>query len=145
MKIFRTDEADHAVHQERIERASNCVCTRFQRELVDSMMSPRGKRASLPSFEIHDIRALPGHIPPAMMFKNLVPAFTQHRQCNAETAICGFSASDGLEKKIHGRSEGERRKLCCDVRKAASLGWYLIGVDEASQTMQDCPGRLNRI
>src|SRR6266853_1454768 len=91
------------------------------------------------------MHVLPGHIPPAMMFKNLLAAFAQHRQCNAETAICGLSASNGLEEKVHRRSECERSKLRCDVRKAASLGWYFIGVDEASQTMEDCAGRLNRI
>src|SRR6267378_510094 len=145
VKIFRTDEADNTVHQERIKRTRNGVRTRFQSQLIDSMMSSGGECASLPRFKIHDIRAPPVHVSLAMMFENLLAAFAQHFQCDAETAIRGFSAGDGLKKQIHGGSAGEGSKLRCDVRETASLRWNLVGIHETCQAVEDRADCLYRI
>src|SRR6195256_653508 len=120
VKIFRADEADNAVHQERIKRPGNGIRTRFQSQLIDSMMSPGGECASLPRLKIHDIRAPPLHVSLSMMFQNLLAAFAQHFQRDAETAICAFGAGDGLKKQIQRSVGGEGSKLRCDVREAAS-------------------------
>ena len=60
VKIFRADEADHAIHQKRIETSRHAVGARFQRELVDAVMRLGGKRAALAGLEIHDVRPFHG-------------------------------------------------------------------------------------
>ena len=53
IEIFRADEADHAVHEERIKHSRDTVRARFKRQLIHSVMSFGRKSASLTRFEIH--------------------------------------------------------------------------------------------
>src|SRR6202035_6049305 len=108
-------------------------------------MSTGGERASLPSLEIHDVRALPRHISLAMMLENLLAAFSQHRQGNAKTAIGGFRAGYGLKKKIERRPAGHGGKLSGDVRQAASLRWHIVRVHKTRETLEDRANCLNGI
>ena len=62
VQIFWADEADNAVDEERLERSRNPVCSRFQRQLIDSVMRLRGKSATLAGFEIHHVIAFPADI-----------------------------------------------------------------------------------
>src|ERR1700722_1395771 len=55
VQIFRTDKADDAVDQERLERARHRVGARLQRLLVDAVVRIGGERAALPGLEIHHI------------------------------------------------------------------------------------------
>src|SRR5882762_10653716 len=57
IEIFRADEADHAVDQQRIESARNGVGARLAGLLVDAVMGVGRKRRALPGFEIHDVVA----------------------------------------------------------------------------------------
>src|SRR6266853_1605182 len=103
------------------------------------------ERASLPCLVIHDIRARPWHVPLLMMFKNLLTALSQHRQCNAETAICGFGPGYGLKKKIDWSPTGHRGKLSGDVRQAAGLRWNVVRVHETCEAVEDRANCLNGI
>ena len=38
-EILRSDEANYAVHEKRVERASDAIGAGFQGELIDAMMS----------------------------------------------------------------------------------------------------------
>src|SRR5260370_18347282 len=87
VKILRTDESDHAVHQERIESAGNAVGARLQSQLIDSEVRPRRQRASLPGFKIHNIVALPTRVSLPILSKNLFSTFTQHRHCNSQPSL----------------------------------------------------------
>ena len=75
-----------------------------KRQLIDTVMSFGGKRAALSRFEIHGLSALPFHITRAMMLENLLAAFAQRRERDAEAAIRRFGACDGLEEQIDGRA-----------------------------------------
>src|SRR5262249_53093987 len=55
VEILRTDEADHAVHQKRLEGAGHTVSSCFERELIDAVVGLRGKGAALAGLEIHDV------------------------------------------------------------------------------------------
>ena len=70
IEIFRADEADDAVDQERIEGASDSVGAGFERELIDAVMRLRRERAALAGFEVHDVVADPGDVALAMMLED---------------------------------------------------------------------------
>jgi DNA-binding transcriptional MocR family regulator len=57
IKIFRTDEADHRIDEQRLEPSRDGVGARFHRLLVDPEMRVRRQRAALAGFEIHDVAA----------------------------------------------------------------------------------------
>src|SRR6516165_5752265 len=57
VEIFRADEADHGVDEERRERARHRVGARLERLLVDAVMRAGGERAPLPGLEIHHVVA----------------------------------------------------------------------------------------
>ena len=63
-----------------MEYARDSVSARFERQLIDSVMSFGGKSAALAGFEVHDVIARPGNIAMAMMLQHLFAAFAQHVQ-----------------------------------------------------------------
>src|ERR1700691_3473151 len=145
IEILRADETHNAVYQERIEAPSNAIGARFQRQLVHSVVGVCGERATLTGFEIHDVFTLPGHVAAAVMLENLLAAFTNHFQCNSETAIRGLRSGNRLEEKIHGRVALQSRQLRADVRKAAGLRGHLINIDEPVQRLKNRARSLDGI
>ena len=57
VEIFRPDEADHGVDQQRPEAARHRIGARLQRLLVDAVMRAGGERAALAGLEIHHVVA----------------------------------------------------------------------------------------
>src|SRR6266852_9024284 len=100
VQVFRTDKADHTVHQKGLEYARYPVRPRFQSQLIDSIVSFRREGAPLTGFEIHQIVPLPGPITSAVMFEDLLPALLQHRESNAKAAIGSFRASNRLKEQV---------------------------------------------
>src|SRR5579872_1871108 len=104
VQILRADETDDAVNEERLKRSRHSVRSRFQRQLIDSVMCIRGKSAALAGFEVHDVIARPADIALAVMRKDPFAAFTQHGQSNSEASVRRLRPCNGLEKKIDRRT-----------------------------------------
>src|SRR5258707_14653437 len=115
VQIFRPDESHDTVDEKRLKRPSHSVGSRFESQLVHSMMRLDRKSAALAGFEVHSMIACPTDISLAVMFKNSFAAFTQHAESNSETAVRRFRASDGLEKKIDWSAALHRRQLRRDM------------------------------
>jgi hypothetical protein len=93
-EIFRTDEPNHAVYQERIEHSRNSVGPRFQRQLINPTVSFRGKCAPLAGLEVHHVLPFPPYVALGVMFENSLAALLQHRQGDAEAAVSCFGTRD---------------------------------------------------
>ncbi len=145
VEIFRADEADNGVDEERIERTGNAIGARFQRQLVDAVMRVGGERASLPRFEIHHVVAAPGHIARPVMIQNTLAAFPQHREINAEALVRCLRAGDGLEQQIDRRAVIQTRQLGGDMREATCLRRDGKRRDEAIDCFQDGADRFDGI
>jgi hypothetical protein len=52
VQILRADETYDTVDQKRLESPCDSVRSRFERQLIDSVMCLGGKRAALTSFDI---------------------------------------------------------------------------------------------
>src|SRR5215469_2930617 len=98
VEVFRADKSNHTVHQERLEYTRQTIRSRLQGHLVDAMMSFGGKSAPLAGFEVHDARALPGHVSSAVVLKRSRTAFAQHLNRNPEASIRRFRTRDGLKQ-----------------------------------------------
>ena len=72
-----------------------------------------------------------------MMFEDALASFAKHREGDAEAAIGGFGAGDGLEEEIDRRAAVERGELCRDVREAAGLRGDVVGLDEAREGVEN--------
>src|SRR5271155_4254151 len=107
VEILRTDEADDTVDEKWVEGACDSVGSRFEGQLIGSVMRFGGESATLAGFEVHDVVAYPADIvidiALAMMCENLFPALAQHVQSDSEAAVGGFRPRDGLEKKVDRR------------------------------------------
>ena len=57
VEVFRADEADYAVDQQRREGAGDGVGARLDGLLIDAVMRVGGQRAALAGLEIHDVVA----------------------------------------------------------------------------------------
>src|SRR3954469_16231610 len=99
-KIFRADEADHAVDQQRIERTGDAVSARFEGLLIDTVMGARRQRRALPGLEIHDIVAdgRPPQRQPGFA------GFLEHRKIDPKTSVGSLSAGNRLEYQIDGET-----------------------------------------
>ncbi len=71
------------------------------------------------------------------MLEDAFAAFAEHGERDAEAAIGGFGAGDGLEEEIDRRAAIERGELRRDVREAAGLRGHVVGVDEALERVED--------
>src|SRR5580658_1225236 len=98
VQILRANEADDTVDEKRAEGARDSVGSRFERQLIDSVMCFGGESAALAGFEVHDVVAYPADIMLAMMFENLFAALAQHVQSDSETAVGRLRSRYGLEK-----------------------------------------------
>src|ERR1051325_3481828 len=99
-QIFRADESNHRIDQQRIKGARHRVGSRFQRLLVDPLMRLGRKRASLTRLEIHDLvadSATPGRQP-------RTSSLAEQGKIDAEMAICRFCSGDGLKYQIDRRA-----------------------------------------
>ena len=80
-EVLRADEADHAVDQERVERAGHAVGPGFERELIDAVMRLGRQGAALAGLEVHHVVADPGHVRAlAVMLQHALAALAQQRQ-----------------------------------------------------------------
>src|SRR5271168_656053 len=89
-EIFRADEANDAVNQERVEHSRYSIRARFEGYLVHALVGFSGEGTTLPCFEIHHVRAFPLHVAPTMMFEHARAALAQSRERNAEAAVRRF-------------------------------------------------------
>ena len=132
VQIFRADEADNAVDQERIERSRHPICPRFQRQLIDCRDELPRKARCPGRFRNTSRCCLPSATSRcAMMLQHPFAAFAQHGQSDSEAAIRRFGAGDGLEKQIDRRAAIHRGELSGDMRQAAGLRGNFVGVDQA--------------
>src|ERR1700675_341886 len=104
VQILGTDEADYTIDEKRLVGPRDSVGSRFERQLIDSVMRFGGETAALAGFEIHHVIACPASIPLAMMLENLFAALAQHVQCDSEAAVGRLRTRYGLEKKVDRRS-----------------------------------------
>src|SRR5271167_4999947 len=98
VQILRADEADDTVDEKRMEGARDSVGSRFERELIDSVMRLGGESATLAGFEVHRVISHPAGVEIAgalaMMFENLFVALAQDAQSDAEAAVGRFRPRD---------------------------------------------------
>src|SRR6185437_14315785 len=137
VEIFGSNEAYHAIHNERIEDPRDTIGACLKSELIDALMSFSRKRAALARFEIHGLRALPFRVTRAMMLESFFAAFAQRRERDAKAAIRRFGACDGLEEQVHGRAAIHGGELGADVCEAADLCGYLVGFHQTIQCVKD--------
>ena len=119
VEIFRTDEADHAVDQERVERTRHRVGARLQRLLVDTVMRVGGERAALPGLEIHHVVADGA----AAKRERGLARLAQQRKLDAEALVGRFGAGDRLEHEIDRRAVADQIERGGDMREHAGLRW----------------------
>jgi len=119
VEILGADEADDAVYEKWIEASREAVGSRFERQLVYSLVCFCGERAALTGFEIHDVLALPGDLALAMMFENLLAAFTNHLKRNSEATICGLLPATDWKRRSTGAPRAKASNcvlMCADSR-----------------------------
>src|SRR5438874_1020382 len=101
VQILRTDEADDAVDEKRLEDPCDPVGSCFERQLIDAVMRFGGQCTALAGFEVHNVITCPTDIPLAVMIENLFAAFTQGIHCDSEAPVGRFRTCNGLEKKVY--------------------------------------------
>jgi len=122
IEIFWTDEADHAVDEQRIEGARHRIGPRFAGLLIDIVMGVGRQRRALPGLEIHQMiadRAAAERQPG-------LTRLAQQREIDAEAAVGSLRSRDRLEHQIDrgalpDQSErrghmGEHAALCRDLQ-----------------------------
>src|SRR5579864_4477291 len=97
-EILRPNEANYAVHEKRLERASDAIGAGFQGKLIDAMMSLGRQRAALAGFEVHHVIAFPGHVATAVMIENLLASLGKHCECDSKASVGGLRSRYGLEQ-----------------------------------------------
>src|SRR5580693_9270216 len=86
IEVFRTDEADYAVHEKGIENTCYTISAGFECQLIDSVMGLGGKRATLARLEIHDVVSNPLDLARPVMFKYAFAALAQRAQRDSKTS-----------------------------------------------------------
>ena len=61
-KVFWTNEAHHAINQERVKSPGDAIGSGLECKLVDTVVSSGGEGTPLPCFEVHGLIADPGYI-----------------------------------------------------------------------------------
>src|ERR1700755_3407952 len=84
IEIFRADEADHAVDQQRLESAGDCIGAGLAGLLVDAVMGTGRERRALPGLEIHDIVTDAA----ALLRAAGVTRFPQNAKIDTEAPVC---------------------------------------------------------
>src|SRR6516164_1221297 len=92
-EIFRADEADYRVDEERRERARHRVGARLERLLVDAVVRAGGKRAALPGLEVHHVVADGA----ALERQRGRARLGEQREIDAEAFVRGLAPRDRLE------------------------------------------------
>lgn len=100
-----SDEADHGIHQQRIELPGHRIGAGPGGLLVDPMVGSGPKTPTLAGFEIQH---LPARRHPAGAESGF-PRFLQNSQINAEGPVGGFRPGDALEHRIHREAGIPRR------------------------------------
>ena len=132
IEIFRPDEADHGVDQQRAKLTRHGVGPHFQGLLVDTVVRVGRQCAALAGFEVHDIvtdRA-------ARQRACRVQAFTQQREVDTETAIGLFAAGDGLKRQVQRRAALDRLYRGAEVREHAGLHRDVEALPQRVQHLQ---------
>ena len=145
VQILGSNEADHAVDEEGIESASDTVSSRFERQLVDSVVRFRGQGAALAGFEIHHVVSYPRNITLAMMFQNALAAFSQHGQIYTEADVGCLGSGDRLKQQIDRSATIQARQLGGDVREATRLRGNAQHRNQAVERAQDSSDNLDGI
>ena len=130
VEIFRADEADDGVDQQRPEAARHRVGARLERLLVDAVMRVGGERAALAGLEIHHVVADGA----AVKRQRGRVRLAEQREVDAEALVGGLRAGDRLEHQIDRRAWRSDRawwsraparrsasgcRACCASRRAS--------------------------
>ena len=117
IQVFRADEADHAVHQQRRECARHGIGARLDGLLVDAVMRIGRQRAALAGLEIHHVVADGA----ALQRQRRVARLAQQGERDAEAAVRRLGAADRLEHQIDRRAALDRAQAGGDMRQHAGL------------------------
>ncbi len=132
IEIFRADEADDGVDQQRLVGAGDCVGAGLQRLLVDAMMGAGRECRTLAGLEIHDIVAERAALQRAAGLQSLL----QHGEVDAEGGVGVLRAGDGLENEVHRRAALDQLDRGGDVGEHAALGRDVETGDELVEQLQ---------
>ncbi|KAH2812497.1 hypothetical protein KXV85_005082, partial [Aspergillus fumigatus] len=140
VEVFRADEADHAVDEQRIERTGHRIGARFQRLLVHAVVGVGRQRRALPGLEIHHV--LPDRAAP--LRQSGLPRFLQKRKIDAEAAVGGLGAGDRLEYQIDRHALPDQGQGRGDMSQHAALRRNVQPRDQFIQQAQQ-PGDHGRV
>ncbi len=132
VEVFRADETDHGVHQQRFEFTGHGIGARFAGLLIDAVMGIGRQGAALAGLEIHQVVTQRA----ALLRQACLVAFLQQREVDAETAVSRFGAGDGLEHQVQRRTAVDRLDRGGDVGEDAALGRYLVATDDRVEHLQ---------
>ncbi len=118
VEIFRPDEADHRIDQQRSEFSRHRVGARLERLLVDAVMGIGGQRAALTGLEIHHVVADGA----ALERQRGRARLSQQREIDAEAAVGRLRSGNGLKHQIDRRAALDQRERGGHVRQHAGLG-----------------------
>src|ERR1700722_20339832 len=83
-QIFRADETDHSVDEQRLEGARDGVRAGLERLLVAAVMRAGGERAALAGLEIHDVVAKRA----ALLRQRRRASFAEQGDIDTEAFVC---------------------------------------------------------
>ena len=132
IQIFRADEADDGVDQQRLERAGDGVGAGLDGLLVDAVMGVGGQRGALAGLEIHDVVADRA----ALQRQRGVLGLAQDAEIDAEAGVGGLGAGDGLEHQIDRRAAADHLDRVGDVGQHAGLGRDVVPQAQRVQHVQ---------
>jgi hypothetical protein len=144
VQVFRPNEANNTVYQERVEGARHTIGTGLQGELVHPVVSVCRQRATLTGLEVHDIIPDPGNVSGAVMIQDPLLPFTQHTEVNTETGVGSLGAGDRLKKQVYWCAALQAGKLRADMCQATGLRGNSVGIDQTSKTIENVNNRFNR-
>ncbi len=132
VEVFRADEADHGVHQQRLVAARDGVGAGLAGLLIDAVMGVGRERAALAGLEIHEVVAEGA----ALLRQAGLVAFLQRCQVDAEAGVGRLGAGDGLEHQVQRRAAVDRLDGGGDMGEDATLGRNLVAADHRVEHLQ---------
>jgi hypothetical protein len=138
VQVLRPDEADHGVHQQRLELPGDAVGAGFESLLVhgltvDTQMGTGRECRPLTSFEVHDVIA--DGAPTQIQRRGT--SLGQHVQLHPERGVAALGAGDRLEHQVDRRALPDQVQRRRDVGEHAGLGGNVeAGTDVVQQPQQ---------
>ena len=117
VEILRSDEPDDGVDEKRVELACHGIAAGFAGLLIHAMMGVRGKRTSLPCFEVHDVVA---ECAP-LEAQGGILCLAQQRERDAKALVGRFCSTDRLEREIDRRTGFHGGNGVGDMREYTGL------------------------